>query len=215
MRINYIPSGFVATSFGYHYNGYTVIDTRNIANTGWHVPTAAEFAALGTYLGGDAVAGGAMKRTDTIWFGTPNTGATNSSGFGGKGCGYRATTGSYLNMLADVFYWCSDGWSTYLYNRRLSSTSASLLGAGSGLPRNYGASIRLLCDSSTNPGYYLGNDGIRYKTVSIGTQVWVLDCICETKYRNGDTIDVIADSTAWAAATSAARCVFDNNEMFR
>ncbi len=52
---------------------------QGICPKGWHVPSPAEFSQLAAFLGGNAVAGGAMKTTN-LWQ-SPNTGATNSSGF--------------------------------------------------------------------------------------------------------------------------------------
>jgi hypothetical protein len=58
---------------------------------------------------------------------------------------------------------------------------------------------------------YLGNDGKYYRTVKIGTQVWVADNIKETKYRNGDSIPIVTDNTAWAALTTGAMCYYNND----
>ena len=51
---------------------------QGVCPKGWHVPSPPEFAALTAALGGDAVAGGAMKSTSSLWV-SPNTGATNGS----------------------------------------------------------------------------------------------------------------------------------------
>lgn len=72
--------GNVAT-YGRLYNWYAVDDSRNIAPAGWHVPSDAEWQTLVDYLGGDAVAGGKMKEAGTTHWASPNTGATNESGF--------------------------------------------------------------------------------------------------------------------------------------
>ncbi len=48
---------------------------------GWHIPTDAEWTELGTFLGGDAVAGGKLKESGTVHWKTPNAGATNESGY--------------------------------------------------------------------------------------------------------------------------------------
>jgi hypothetical protein len=54
----------------------------------------AEWTTLTTYLGGDSVAGGKLKETGTTHWTTPNTGATNSSGWTGLPGGVRQTRGS-------------------------------------------------------------------------------------------------------------------------
>jgi uncharacterized protein (TIGR02145 family) len=59
---------------------------QGICPTGWHIPTVLEWETLTTLLGGTSMAGGKMKSTGTLESGTglwysPNTGATNESGF--------------------------------------------------------------------------------------------------------------------------------------
>tara|TARA_Y100000385_G_scaffold78025_1_gene79217 strand:- start:1051 stop:2634 length:1584 start_codon:yes stop_codon:yes gene_type:complete len=43
-----------ANKFGKYYNWYAIIDKRNIAPNGWHVPTEREYGNLKSYLGMDA-----------------------------------------------------------------------------------------------------------------------------------------------------------------
>ncbi|MBU6331934.1 MAG: hypothetical protein KGQ80_05920, partial [Bacteroidetes bacterium] len=85
--------------YGKLYNWYAVTDSRGLCPTGWHVPTDGEWTTLTTFLGGESVAGGAMKSTATQptpgGWNAPNTGATNSSGFTGLPGGYRASGGGF------------------------------------------------------------------------------------------------------------------------
>jgi len=78
---------------------------------GWHLPTDAEWTTLTTFLGGESVAGGKMKETGTTHWNSPNTGATNSSGFTGLPDGYRYINGIFSEMSI-VGYW----WSSSEYN---------------------------------------------------------------------------------------------------
>jgi len=109
----------VAT-YGYLYNWYAVNDSRNIAPARWHVPTDAEWSTLVTYLGGANVAGGKMKEIGTTNWHSPNTGATNESGFAALPGGYRPSTG-YFDALGNLaYFWSSTEISSlYAWSRRL------------------------------------------------------------------------------------------------
>jgi uncharacterized protein (TIGR02145 family) len=109
--------------YGKLYNHYAVMDTRGLCPTGWHVPTDGEWTTLETFLGGSSVAGGALKSTATQptpggWF-TPNTGATNSSGFSAGPGGLRGFYGDFFSVDTGGFWWSSstsgaDAWNRFL-----------------------------------------------------------------------------------------------------
>ena len=84
-----------------------------------------------------------------------------------------------------------------------------------GQDKKYGSPIRLIKISTTlsdgEEGIYTGNDGKIYRTICIGTQEWLADNLAETKYRNGDTIPEVTDNSAWAALTTGAMCVYNND----
>jgi uncharacterized protein (TIGR02145 family) len=99
-------------TYGRLYNWYTVNSSRNIATVGWHVPTDAEWTTLINYLGGEIAAGGKMKETGTTHWITPNTGATNESGFTGLPTGARGSGGSnpepFFSFMGECgYYWSS------------------------------------------------------------------------------------------------------------
>ncbi len=54
-------------------------------------------------------------------------------------------------------------------------------------------------------------DGNVYHTVTIGTQVWMVENLKVTKYRNGDAIPNITDNTQWGNLTTGAYCSYDNS----
>lgn len=97
----------VADIAGNLYNWYVLNDPRNIAPEGWRVPTEDDWTNLVNYLGGEAVAGGKLKSTDPLHWGSPNTGATNSSGFTAVGGGLATPTRLGLNLQIQGIYWCS------------------------------------------------------------------------------------------------------------
>jgi Fibrobacter succinogenes major domain (Fib_succ_major). len=93
--------------YGKLYNWYTVDDPRNVCPTGWHVPTDAEYTLLTDYLGGGSVAGGKMKSTGTQYWLSPNSGATNESGFSGLPGGYRLYYGTFGTIGESGYWWSS------------------------------------------------------------------------------------------------------------
>lgn len=56
-------------------------------------------------------------------------------------------------------------------------------------------------------------DGNIYHTVKIGTQVWMVENLRVTRYRNGDTIDRITESWAWLNYDTGIYCDYDNNPL--
>jgi len=78
--------------YGKLYNWYAVEDPRNLCPTGWHVPSDEEWKELEMFLGmSQAEAdkedhrgtneGDKLKEAGTTHWDSPNTGATNESGF--------------------------------------------------------------------------------------------------------------------------------------
>lgn len=103
----------IGAVYGKLYSWYAVkllqmdIDYYNSANPtatwGWRVPTSADFTMLSTYLGGDAVSGGKMKKDGTDYWDTPNTGATNESGLSILGAGYRFSGGEFSGLRSVAY----------------------------------------------------------------------------------------------------------------
>jgi len=95
-------------TYGALYNWYAV-NTGKLCPSGWHVPNINELTTLIEYLGGENVTGGKLKETGTIHWRSPNTGATNSSGFTALPGGSRTSTS--LTPFGSVgytgYWWCS------------------------------------------------------------------------------------------------------------
>ena len=113
----YYNNGFEAYAqvYGFLYNWKAASDSRNIAPEGWHVPTEAEWRTMVDYLGGSAMAGGKMKEAGTKHWFSPNTGATNSSGFSALPSGSRgASTGEFGWLGTGNDYWSISA-NSYIY----------------------------------------------------------------------------------------------------
>ena len=114
------------TTYGKLYNWYAV-NTAKLCPKGWHVPSDADWSTLSTTLGGDATSSGALKETGTTHWSSPNTGATNTSGFTALPGGYRDHDGSSIFVGNYSGLWSSTEFSTsYANYRGLSNNSTSL-----------------------------------------------------------------------------------------
>jgi uncharacterized protein (TIGR02145 family) len=67
--------------YGGYYTFKNIVETGKLCPSGWHIPTKDEFQVMIDYLGGEAIAGGKLKESGTTHWSSPNTGATNESGF--------------------------------------------------------------------------------------------------------------------------------------
>jgi uncharacterized protein (TIGR02145 family) len=105
-------------TYGKLYNGYAVNDSRGICPIGFRVPTRADFTTLNTFLGA-TTAGGKLKEAGTVHWITPNTGATNSSGFTGLPGGYMGDAGSSSYIENWGYFWSSTSNGTTNYVRYL------------------------------------------------------------------------------------------------
>ena len=73
-------------------------------------------------------------------------------------------------------------------------------------------------DINFNPSIAYGSmtdqDGNIYKTVNIGTQVWMAENLRTTKYRNGLPIPEVSDATKWTGLSNGAYCKYDNDPVY-
>jgi uncharacterized protein (TIGR02145 family) len=68
-------------------------------------------------------------------------------------------------------------------------------------------------DSSNNPlSSITDSDGNIYTSVTIGTQVWLVENLRTTRFKDGTPIPQVTDATAWGALSSGGYCWYNNNE---
>jgi len=84
---------------------YTYAAALTACPTGWHLPSNAEWTTLMTYLGGEDIAGGKMKEAGTEHWRSPNTDATNSSGFTGLPGSQRSQFGGFYYIEFNGCFW--------------------------------------------------------------------------------------------------------------
>jgi len=104
---DYNNSSSIVATYGRLYNWYAVKDSRNIAPNGWHVATEADWEVLTTYLGGESIAGGKLKEIGLTHWQSPNTGATNETGFTGLPGGFCFVDGVSFYMGSIARWWSS------------------------------------------------------------------------------------------------------------
>jgi uncharacterized protein (TIGR02145 family) len=110
--------------YGHLYNWFAIKDSRGLAPEGWHIPTDEEWQKLVSYLGGNSSAGGKMKESGTIYWRSPNTGATNDSRFFALPGGHRETGGSFRFLNYMAFFYCANGdFDKYSYSLNYNSSA--------------------------------------------------------------------------------------------
>ena len=136
-------NGTNATTYGFLYNWFAVTDPKKICPAGWHVPSDAEFTALGSYASPDP--GDKLKSTSSLW-GT--TTKTDNFGFSALPGRKREFNGEYKLGTTDryAYFWTktpdsaiSDAIQYAIYN---SSNTLDRYSSG----KEEGSSVRCLKD---------------------------------------------------------------------
>ena len=131
--------------YGKLYNWYAINDPRKLAPIGYHIPTDGEWSSLTTCLGGNVVAGGALKEAGTSHWISPNTIATNTSGFTSLPGGLRSYLGGF-NSINMYGYW----WSATLNGTTWAWTEVMKYNSGESnkgaMDRKSGAAVRCVKD---------------------------------------------------------------------
>lgn len=135
-------------TYGALYNWYAGV-TNKLCPTGWHVPTNSQLLTLINYLGTPGIVGGKLKETGTVHWLTPNTGATNESGFTALPGGNRDYNGIYSALNGYGMWWSTTadinsntvGLFIVLYS------NSSSVSYNTGSDKHIGNSVRCLKDN--------------------------------------------------------------------
>jgi len=142
-----------ADIYGNLYNFAAVDDDRGVCPDGFHVPSDGEWTILTDFIApegieswGNSIAGGKMKESGTEHWYSPNTGATNESGFTCLPAGYRNyNNGNFTSMGNFGYFWSSsESSSNYAWNRALYYDYSDVSRGSTN--KLYGFSIRCLGD---------------------------------------------------------------------
>ena len=107
-----VPS-WNTTPYNFLYNGYTVIDSRNVCPNGWRIPSEDDWTVLTNFLGGWPYAGDKIKATNAtfgflIWCtGDDPDNSNNLTGFSGVPSGLRWYNGGFSNYCDEAIWWTS------------------------------------------------------------------------------------------------------------
>jgi uncharacterized protein (TIGR02145 family) len=99
----------------------TTPGVQGICPADWHIPTYIEITSLTSYLGGIYEAGGKLKETGTSHWQSPNSGATNSSGFTALPNGYLNDAKVFYGLGESMYSWSStkvsstDAWDWHIH----------------------------------------------------------------------------------------------------
>lgn len=78
------------------------------------------------------------------------------------------------------------------------------------IPKNLIPMLCLVAACSSNVSDIDGNE---YRTVTIGSQVWMAENLRTTRYRDGSDIPQVPDPVLWAELSSGAWASYDNNAL--
>jgi uncharacterized protein (TIGR02145 family) len=142
-------------TYGKLYNWYTTVDSRGVCPSGWHVPSDCEWMYLERNIGMDSSElemfnergiglGGLLKSTSN--WNSPNTGASNGSGFNAVPGGGRFIGGSYGNLGVYCNFWTSTWVNSNLSRSRVLSFDNSSILRVYGSNQQVGFSIRCIRD---------------------------------------------------------------------
>ena len=159
------------TTYGALYNWYAV-NSGKLAPAGWHCPSAEEWHALINYLGGDSIAGGMMKETGFSHWLSPNTGATNSSGYTALPGGIRDEYGVF-DYNGNTGGW----WSTTEYSSQYTGFFAVYtiykFITEFGESKKFGASVRCIKDNSSAVGNSYPSTGLKAYPNPFSDQIFI------------------------------------------
>jgi uncharacterized protein (TIGR02145 family) len=128
---------------------------QGVCPDGWHLPSDSEWNQLEMFLGmsqeeagGEdwrgTIEGGKMKQEGTRYWKSPNTGATNETGFNALPAGWRHVDGFFKNIGISVRFWTSSEIGDYAWAHGLDNNSSKIYRNFSGVYQ--GQSVRCIKD---------------------------------------------------------------------
>jgi uncharacterized protein (TIGR02145 family) len=128
---------------------------QGVCPTGWHIPSDEEWMQLEIFIGMDEIEagnegwrgtdeGGKLKETGYTNWNSPNTGATNKSGFTALGSGQRTNTNLFTNMKIGANFWSAADNDNQAWTRLLLYDVSTIY--RNDYAKNFGMSVRCVKD---------------------------------------------------------------------
>lgn len=153
----YADTPSTVNTYGLLYNSYAMQDPRNLAPTGYHIPTFYEYTELDNYLTSQSFTFGSLKST-TLWT-APNTGALNRYSYAAvPGGGVNDSSGAFYNTGINGYYWIYTLDALNPCGTSFGYNGAGFGGEGATTP-GQGLSARLINNASITYGQ-LGGGGV-------------------------------------------------------
>jgi uncharacterized protein (TIGR02145 family) len=187
------PGGHIDDPFQIMGVGYSVRCVKDLT-TSKNVPTVITIAAIGittaaAISGGNVISdGGAIVNSRGVCWSTKQNPTISN---------HQITNGNGVGSFTIPIYGLSRNTLYYLW-----AYATNSVGTG------YGNAIIF---KTLKDGIGVDIDGNVYNTVTIGTQVWMVENLKTTRYNNGDPIPNVSDNSAWAALTTGAYCNYNND----
>lgn len=167
-----------------------------------------DFTTTTATVGGNVISDGWGTVTERgIYWGTTSNPDPSLNGHTGTkliiGAGLGEFSSSLTNLTSHTTYfvtsYATNENGTY-YGDELSFTT---------LEENNSSGI--IFNPNLTYGTVTDNDGNTYKTIEIGTQIWMAENLKTTKYQNGDAIPNVTDNTSWTNLSTGAYANYNNN----
>lgn len=211
----YINTSIPPVNFGLLYNWWAVTSVKNICPVGFRLMTYTEAQSLQTYLGGRYLAGGPLCENSMIWFDGVWATSTNITKLNFRGSGYRSYTGGFLSFRQQHYmHFPTDTGSLISQYSRVSPNVNEFYLATISQGKKYGYSLRPVKTATGIPdgtiSQVTGNNGYKYRTITVNGLEILADNLAETRYQNGDLIPIVVANADWSALLTDACCPFNN-----
>jgi len=190
----YHVRAYATNSAGTTYGQQVSFTTLTAADIPFLITTAVSFITnTSATSGGNVISdGGAAVTARGVCWSTSTNPTTDLSTKTIDGTGIGKFTSNITSLTADTTFF-------------VRAYAANIIGTA------YGNEVSFTKTSDGQTGTVTDIDGNVYKTITIGTQVWMAENMKTTRYCDGTPIPYVSDHTQWADLNTEAYCDYDNN----